>query len=399
MLKGSSQYGGARTFIDHAAAACARRGLAVQILDVAGLEDPMSPLIAAAAKAATDFVFSINMLGEARDGLGRSLAQIFQAPHVVWHVDYILSQDERLEATPADTALLTVDPTQVEAVASIFGPARFPHLGFCPHAAVGRPAADDEDPQAFSRARPIPLLWSGGLQRPGDAPWAKDPGPARKVFDDAVDLALSVEWMAPHLALDAVLKSRGLDLADPAHRGARKAATLVDTRVRLIRRYDFIKALAKTGLPIRICGAGWDSDLYRFKRATYEGPVPMTRMAELMAQSQIVLNTNGNFGAGSHERPFSTMLAGAASVSDFSSFYGEVLEDGRDLMMFRWRDLAGGLAALAELSADAGRIFQIARAGKAKALAGHTWDSRIEVILAAAQAVRAANGLTSPANS
>ncbi|HEX7760707.1 MAG TPA: glycosyltransferase [Caulobacteraceae bacterium] len=384
LLKGSSQYEGTRTFIDHAAAALTRRGYQADITDLKGVETPIIPILEAAGAGPTALVFSINMLGEARDGPGRTMAQMFGATHVVWHVDYILSQEQRLEATPADTALLMVDPTQVEALASIYGPQRFVNTGFCPHAAVGEAIPVAQDGETYGRDRDIEVLWCGTLQKLKTTPWADADAPTRKVFDDAYDLALSVEWMPPHEALDQVLASRGLDLSDPANAGARRAARHLDVQVRCTRRFEFVKALAKTGLPVRICGLGWDADLYRFKRATYEGAVPMSRMSELMRCSRVVLNTNGNFGGGSHERPLSALLAGAAVFSDYSRFYGAAFEEDREISLFRWQDLKSGMAKLIDLASDAGKARDIAAAGQRRVLAEHTWDQRIEVVLKAA---------------
>jgi hypothetical protein len=283
--------------------------------------------------------------------------------------------------------VLVVDPTQIDAVRAIYGRDRFDHLAFFPHPAVGAPAPDDATLAEFIARRPIGVLWSGGFQKP-ETPWAEVDGPARGLLQEALQLALSVEWMPPHEALDTVLAAHGLDLADPNLRGAREAAALLDVEVRMTRRFEFLKAVAKTGVPLHIVGAGWEKQLYRFKNATYEGPVEMTRMAELMAQSRVVLNTNGNFGAGSHERPFSASLAGAATFSDFSRYYGQVFEEGANIELFRWRDLAGGMAKLTALAADPERAFEMARGAKALTIAGHTWDRRIDLILDAAEAVR-----------
>lgn len=384
LLKGSSQYEGTRTFIDHVAAALSNRGYQADIVDLKGVEAPMVSILEAASAGPTAMAFSINMLGEARDGLGRTISQIFGGPHVVWHVDYILSQEQRLETTPPDAPLLMVDPTQVDALASIYGSGRFPKTGFCPHAAVGEAAPVAEDAQTYGRDREIEVLWCGTLQKLKATPWADSAPATRKVFDDAYDLALSVEWMPPHEALDQVLASRGLDLSDPAHIGARCAARHLDIQVRCTRRFEFVKALAKTGLPVRICGLGWDADLYRFKRATYEGPVSMSRMSELMRQSRVVLNTNGNFGGGSHERPLSGLLAGAAVFSDYSRFYGGAFEEDREISLFRWQDLKGGLAKLVDLATDAGKARDMAQAGQRRVIAEHTWDQRIEIVLRAA---------------
>ncbi len=390
IMKGQSQYGGTRLFADLAAAALARRGHQVEVLDL-GETNQASAIILqhAASSGSYGLVFTINIGGEFQDSAGRRLRDLYQAPHVVWHTDYILSKADRVRQTPKSTALLVVDPTQIDAVRDVYGDDRFDHLGFFPHPAVGEPAPDDATSADFVERRPIQVLWSGGFQKP-DKPWKDVTGPARQMFDDALDLALSVEWMPPHEALREVMASRGLDVNAPELRAAREAATLIDTDVRMTRRFEFLKAVARTGLPLHIVGAGWESQLYRFKNATFEGPVDMTRMAELMRQSRVVLNTNGNFGAGSHERPFSASLAGAATFSDYSRYYGEVFEDGTNIALFRWRDLDGGMAQLTALAEEPPRAFDYARRAKAIALAGHTWDRRVDLILAAGEAVRGA---------
>jgi hypothetical protein len=387
VIKGQSQYGGTRLFADEAAAAFGGRGHEVEVLDVGDVADAGQRLLAHAPTTRTDLVFTINIAGEFRDTLGRSLSDLYGAPHVIWHTDYILSQVARLKATPKTTAVLLVDPTQVEGVKSIYGADRFDHIAFFPHPAVGPPAPDDATLAEFLERRPIEVLWSGSFQKPEGA-WAGIEGPARQVFQDALDLALGLEWIPPLEALDTVLTSRGVDLSDPAMAAAREAATLIDIEVRKARRFEFLKAVAKTGLPLRICGVGWESQLYRFKNATYEGPVAMTRMAELMAQSRLVLNTNGNFGAGSHERPFSASLAGAATFSDFSRYYAQVFEPGASIELFHWKDLAGGMAKLQSLVADTQRCFEYARAAKAMTAAAHTWDVQVDQILQAGEAVR-----------
>jgi len=385
-IKGQSQYGGTRLFADEAAAAFGRQGHAVEVLDVGDVADAGPRILAHAPAARVDLIFTINIAGEFRDSLGRTLSNLYAAPHVVWHTDYILSQVARLRATPRSTAVLLVDPTQVEGVKSIYGADRFDHIGFFPHPAVGAPAPDDASLTQFLERRPIEVLWSGSFQQPGE-PFAGVEGPARQLFQDALDLALAVEWMPPLEALDTVLASRGLDPADPAMAGPREAAALIDIEVRKARRFQFLLAVAATGLRLHICGLGWENQLHRFRSVVYEGLVEMTRMAELMARSRLVLNTNGNFGAGSHERPFSAALAGAATFSDFSRYYAQVFEPGANIELFRWQDLAGGMAQLEALVADPQRCWDYARSAKTLTLANHTWDAQIGQVLAAGEAV------------
>jgi hypothetical protein len=384
MVKGISQYGGTRLFVEHAATAFRARGWDVELVDI---PHDVAPLLRRAARLATDLVFTINYLGEFRDPTGRSVAEIFRAPHVLWHTDYVLAREARVVGTPRMTALLTVDPTQVDAVEAILGADRFVCLGFFPHPAVGEPAPDDADVEAFVRNRPIPLLWSGSFQKPRERPWAQAPQAARDIFEAALELVLASEWTPPHEALDTVLRATGMDMSDPDLMGARMAAKAIDQEVRLHRRFALLEALSASGQPLYICGAGWEDELHRFPDAVYAGAVEMSRMTELMRRSRVVLNTNGNFGAGSHERPFSALLAGAAVFSDYSRYYACAFAED-EISLFRCMALDTGMEALRALVEQPQRAFAQARKGKAKVLAHHTWAHRLDLILEAAAALQ-----------
>ncbi len=386
-MKGQSQYGGTRLFADCAAAAFARQGHQVDLFDLEETSSPGTAILSHAATAIVDLVFTINIAGEFRDSAGRTIRDLYGAPHVVWHTDYPLSHLARLRETPKSTALLFVDPTQIDAVKAVFGADRFDCLAFFPHPAVGEPGPDDATAAQFRDNRPIGVFWSGTFQQP-TTPWAGVEGPARQVLSDAFDLAIATEWTPPHVALGAVLTERGLGPDHPAYAGALESSVLLDTEVRQARRFEFLKAVATTDVPLHICGAGWEQQLHRFKNATYKGPVEMTRALELMRQSRLLLSTNGNFGGGSHERPFTGSLAGAAVLSDYSRYYGQIFEPGRDIELFHWKDLAAGMDTLRALAGDPERCFEQARPAKAKTIASHTWDRRIELILKAAEAVR-----------
>jgi hypothetical protein len=135
---------------------------------------------------------------------------------------------------------------------------------------------------------------------------------------------------------------------------------------------------------LHICGGGWEPHLHLFPNSTYHGPVEMPQMVELMRKSRVVLNTNGNFGAGSHERPVSASLAGAATFSDYSEYYAKEFSPGENIELFSWMDLDGAIARLRALSGDPERCWRYATSAKALTLARHTWDRRIPDLLDAA---------------
>jgi hypothetical protein len=384
VIKGVSQYGGTRLFADEALAAFRRRGDEAEELDL-GWDGVTVGHVEAASRelGRFDLVLSFSILGEFRGTGGQTLAELFGGPHVVWHTDYVLRYWDPVARTPASTALLVVDPTQIDALEAGFGPKRFERLRFFPHPAVGEPAPDEADAAAFEAARSIPILWAGGFVEP-QRPWGSEPPLKQVVLDVAVEIALSVEWMPPHEALGQALSATGFDVPGPARQAALASAYLVDGAVRTRRRHALLMALAESGVPLHICGAGWEERLGRFNEATYHGAVPMTRMTELMRQSRVVLNTNGNFGAGSHERPFSASLAGAAVFSDISRYYETEFRPGKNIELFSWRDLPGAMDKLRALSADPERCWRYARSAKSLTLARHTWDQRVGDIIEAA---------------
>src|SRR5215472_17105181 len=129
MMKGPSQYGGTRLFADLAAAALARRGHDIDVLDLGETEQAGRVVLQHAAGAPPyGLIFTINIAGEFLDSAGRTLRDLYRAPHVVWHTDYVLSKAERVRQTPKSTALLLVDPTQADAVRAVYGADRFDHL-------------------------------------------------------------------------------------------------------------------------------------------------------------------------------------------------------------------------------------------------------------------------------
>ena len=79
---------------------------------------------------------------------------------------------------------------------------------------------------------------------------------------------------------------------------------------------------------------------------------------------------------------------GAATFSDFSPYYAEAFRPGANIELFFWKNLDAGMSALSALATDPERCWAYARGARAETLAHHTWDRRIDLILAAGDAVR-----------
>lgn len=390
LLKGQSAYEVLRVFIDEIAGAFERRGAEVRVIDVGGGASLAGALAAFAAEGPVDLAYSLNIGGDYRDAQGRDIGAILGAPHVCHYVDHPFSHTTRIQASGPGSALLMIDRSHADAVKAAFEPGRFGFVGFCPHAAIGSPAPIAAAGPAYGEERPIPVLFAGTFYKTDQPQWASLAPAVRRVFDDAFDMAMAAEWMSATVAMDTVMRARGLDPDSAEHRGFRVSSGVVHEHVRQHRRFEALKAAARAGVPLHVYGSGYEKHLYRFRNVVYGGPAGFHDVLRLMSQSRVVLNLNANFGAGSHERPFTALMAGAAAWTDASAFYDDHFREGEELGVFRWRALDQGMAELAELSRDPVRARALAHAGQARVLAEHRWDHRLPTIIAAADAVRKA---------
>lgn len=385
-IKGPSQYDATRVFTDELAAAFTGQGHEAVVVDAAGRDD-LAATLRAAAEVPTDLVHTFGILGDARGLIGQSLGELFAAPHVLQHVDYPLSHLNQLEATARETAILTVDPSHVEAIHGTFGPDHFAHVAFCPHAAVGQPVAAEPHAEAFVEQRPIPILFAGSFYGVGPTPWAEEGKGIRQIFDRAFDLALGTEFLPALEALDEALRSYGEDPAHPRYERMRRYATWVHEQVRQLRRLALLEAAGQAGLPVFCVGAGYEGWIEKRKSFRLGPPMTLTDTVALMARARVVLNANANFGRGSHERPLTAMLAGAAVATD-GAWWTEQFEEGREVLSYRWTQLEADVARLARLVDDPEAARAMGLAGQARAVAAHRPAHRVAAIIAAAGAGR-----------
>lgn len=387
LIRGASAYGALGLFTERLAAAFALRGFSPVIVDVT-VQDLAGALRQIAAQGPVALAFSFGLFGEFRTPDGLSVGDLAQAPHVIHYVDYPLSHALRLDRTPQTAAILVVDATHVEAIEATYGPGHFAFVGFCPHAAAGPVAPESASASAFADERPVPILFPGTYY-PAEAPaWTRFAPHLRQLFDAAFEIALAQDFLPALDAVRAAMRERGLDPDAPEHRDLRRAATFVHEQVRTRRRVQLLDAAARVGLPLWTAGKGWDAELGRFANLTYGGEADLAGIAALMRHSRVVLNVNANFGAGSHERVFTAMAAGAATASDHSRVYAERFEPGGEILLYRWTALEEGLEAVARLAADPEAAWAMAGAGRARAEAEHQWEHRVDLILAAAEAAR-----------
>lgn len=389
LLKGASQYGVLRCFIDEIADAFRAYGCEVAISD--GLTWPKAtPLRQILGHfLPVDFVYSINILGGVRDTDGCTLSDAVGAPFVIQYIDSPLHPGhwERLAATPTDTALLFHDRNHVAAVQSIFGPNRFAYVGFNPHAGMGPLRRLPQTAAEYAAQRPIAIFFPATQTTCERQPWEDFSAPAREILDETTDLVVHQPTLSANEALAAVLAAYGFDPREKTYRDIRPLAHYVEDWVRRQRRLAFLQALEKAKFPVTVCGKGFTDLPASFD---YRGPVDFPQALALMGQTRMVLNASAIYGQGSHERPLCAMLAGAAAASDYSSFFAEEFRDGQEIVLFRWTHLDEDLEKIRRVIENPQALLAMAQAGQCKTAERHLWINRIETILHAARMAAAA---------
>jgi hypothetical protein len=104
------------------------------------------------------------------------------------------------------------------------------------------------------------------------------------------------------------------------------------TYVRNIDRINIIRALVDAGLPVTICGGGWQEFLGERKNVTYLDRVDFRDLQALYGNARVVLNLNA--GNGGSERAVNAALAGAAVASDYSEQLDTLHGGGQGIAFF-----------------------------------------------------------------
>jgi hypothetical protein len=151
------------------------------------------------------------------------------------------------------------------------------------------------------------------------------------------------------------------------------------TYVRNRDRIDIIRALADAGLPLTICGSGWDAMLGDRPNVTLIGSVASDEISALYGDARTVINLNA--GNGASERAIQAAFAGAAVVSDFSQSLDALLGGGEGVAFFN-RAKPETAARLAAGLIEGGRGEAMGARGHERAVRSALWRHRAEQLVA-----------------
>jgi spore maturation protein CgeB len=182
-------------------------------------------------------------------------------------------------------------------------------------------------------------------------------------------------------AIEAYVKTVRGDISDGRLQEIIVKMRFLDSYATSFFREQAVRILVESGIHVTAYGVGWDQCEWSDNPyLTYGGKVLAPQILPLMNDSKIVLNTMTWFKAGAHDRIFNGMLAGAAVVTDDSTYLRRTFTDGKELVMFSLKELQTLPERVFDLFGHSSHMQELADCGYRAAKEGHTWKNRAEYI-------------------
>lgn len=308
-----------------------------------------------------------------------NLWEHYGIPYINILMDHPFHYEKPLLKAPSTAIVLCTDRNHVRYIRRFFRNIR--QTDFLPHAGVelGRkhkPLAD----------RRIDVLYAGALPIYTVSEMIPDLTSIREL--DAQKMAGEIlQELAVHpektteQAIEEYVDATGVSMSEEQLQRLIVKMRFLDSYATSFFREQAVRILVESGIHVTAYGTGWDQcDWSDNPYLTYGGKVPASQILPLMNDSKIVLNIMTWFKAGAHDRIFNGMLAGAAVVTDDSTYMQREFTDGKELVMFSLKELATLPERVFNLFGHMDRMQEMADCGYQAAKSRHTWKNRAEYI-------------------
>jgi hypothetical protein len=310
---------------------------------------------------------------------GRNLWEAYEVPYINILMDHPFHYEKPLRKAPKTAVVLCTDRNHVRYIRRFYKNIR--QTDFLAHAGV----------ELGSRHKPlaergIDVLYAGALPIYTVADMIPDLTSIPEV--DGQEMAQTVLGELVHhpektteQAVEEYISAVRNDITDDRLQEIIVKMRFIDSYATSFFREQAVRILVENGIRVTVYGTGWDQCEWSGNPyLTYGGKVLAPQILPLMNDSKIVLNTMTWFKAGAHDRIFNGMLAGAAVVTDDSTYIRHEFTDGKELSMFSLKNLASLPERVCGLFGHLDRAQEMADRGYVSAKENHTWKSRAAYI-------------------
>lgn len=308
-----------------------------------------------------------------------NLWEHYEIPYINILMDHPFHYEKPLRNAPSTAVVLCVDRNHVKYIRRFFKNIR--QTDFLPHAGVELGKKHKKIAE-----RQIDVLYAGALPIYTVAKLIPDLSSIREVDGQKMAGEILQELVAhpektTEQAIEEYLQAESVVLSPEELHNLVVKLRFVDSYATSFFREQAVRILVESGIRVTAYGVGWNQcDWSGSPYLEYGGKVLAPQILPLMNDSKIVLNTMTWFKAGSHDRVFNGMLAGAAVVTDDSTYMRREFTDGKELVMFSLKDLGTLPDRVCDLFGHMERMQEMADCGYQAANANHTWKNRAEYI-------------------
>lgn len=310
---------------------------------------------------------------------GRNLWEAYEIPYINILMDHPFHYEKPLSRAPKTSIVLCTDRNHVKYIRRYFK--NVSQTDFLPHAGVelgGRPKPLTE--------RGIDVLYAGALPIYTVAKMIPDLSSIPEVDGEAMAQEVLSElvhypYKTTEEVIEDYLRTQRNDISETRIREIIVQMRFIDSYATSFFREQAVRILVENGIRVTAYGVGWNQcDWSDNPYLDYRGKVLAPQILPLMNDAKIVLNTMTWFKAGSHDRVFNGMLAGAAVVTDDSTYLRREFTDGKELVMFSLPELGTLPERVFDLFGHMQSTQQMADCGYRAAKENHTWKTRAEYI-------------------
>lgn len=368
-------YESKRHFTLKLAEAMDRKGIITKIVDTREGENMTPEVIASIYQFAPDITCSFSSFTPTEEGL--YLWDFLKIPHVAFLVDPVLYNINLIKSPYS--IISCVDRFDCEQLRQH----QFQKTFFWPHA-IERELAPD--PKAKKIYDVVFLGSCHDYESLQDSYRQRCSEPVGKALDRAAEIVLGDNKTPLTDALVLAWNEMKLDVSEQDFCAL---FYYFDNYTRGKDRVDLIRSV--TDAEVHVFGElvvddpmsvlGWKEYLGAQPNVVLHPSVPYEEAMEILKKSKICLNSTPFFKNGSHERIFASLACGAVPITTDNLFVREFFKDGEDLILYQHRNLSEVNGKVNELLANENKRQAIAAKGRAKVMAEHTWDTRVDQLV------------------
>lgn len=368
-------YESKRHFTRKLAEAMNRKGIETRIIDVH--ENALSGSdIASLKRYGPDLTCSFNSLLPVSEN--KFLWDLIEIPHLAVLVDPAIYSVHLIKSPYS--ILSCVDRDDCKEVRN----SQFENVFFWPHAVERELKPEAAEKQLYD----VVFLGSCYDYESLRASWRqRNPESVNRILDDAIDLVFGDN--STSLA-QALVKAFNASKASPEGVDFTSLFYYLDNYTRGKDRVELIRSIKNARIHVfgdlstdnAVGILGWPQYLASQPNVTVHPSVPFGQALQILKQSKICLNSMPFFKNGSHERVFTGLACGAAVVTTDNLYWRDTFKIGEELLLYEMKDRSSVDQQIEELLQNEPRRALMAQKGRDQVTAKHTWDHRVDQLLA-----------------